>query len=69
MKSGLVFGAAAMLDGMIEHIEAELGEKAAIVATGGRAKQIVSCCKREIILNENLLLDGLRIIYEKNNRH
>lgn len=69
MKSGLVIGAASMLDGMIERIENELGETAAVVATGGRARQVISCCKREIILNENLLLDGLRIIYEKNNRH
>ena len=68
MKSGLVLGAAAMLDGLIDRIEDELGEKAAVVATGGRAGEIISCCKHEIILNDNLLLEGLRIIYEKNQR-
>ena len=66
MKSGIVFGAAAMLDGIIDRIENELGEKPAVVATGGRAREIVSCCNHDIIINDNLLLDGLRIIYEKN---
>ncbi len=67
MKSGIVFGAAAMLDGIIDRIADELGEKPAVVATGGRAREIISCCRHDIILNDNLLLDGLRIIYEKNN--
>ena len=67
MKSGLVFGTAAMLDGMLERIEDELNEPATIVATGGLSKEIIPHCKKEIIYNENLLLDGLREIYEKNN--
>ncbi len=67
MQSGLVLGTAAMLDGLIDRIEEELGEKATVVATGGLSKEIISFCKNEIIYNENLLLDGLRIIYEKNN--
>lgn len=67
MRSGLVLGAASMLDGLIDRIEEELGEKATVVATGGLSKEIVSFCKNDIIYNENLLLDGLRLIYEKNN--
>ena len=67
MKSGLVFGTAAMLDGMLERIEDELNEPATIVATGGLSKEIIPHCKKKIIYNENLLLDGLREIYEKNN--
>ena len=67
MQSGLVLGAAAMLDGLIDRIEDELGESATVVATGGLSKEIVAHCKRDIIYNENLLLDGLRVIYEKNN--
>ena len=47
-------------------IEEELGEKATVVATGGLAKKIIPHCKREIILDEELLLRGLLIIYEKN---
>ncbi|MBQ3817538.1 MAG: type III pantothenate kinase [Clostridia bacterium] len=67
MRSGLVFGTAAMLDGLIERIEFELGAKATVVATGGLAKEIIPHCKKSILYNENLLLEGLREIYEKNN--
>ena len=67
MRSGLVLGTAAMLDGMIDRIEEELGETATVVATGGLSREIISHCSHSIIYNENLLLDGLRIIYEKNN--
>lgn len=67
MQSGIVYGTAAMLDGMIERIEEELGESATVVATGGLAREVITYCKRDIIYNENLLLDGLRHIYEKNN--
>lgn len=67
MRSGLVLGAAAMLDGLIDRIEEELEETATVVATGGLSKEIINYCKNDIIYNENLLLDGLRIIYEKNN--
>ena len=66
MKSGLVFGTAAMLDGLLDRIEDELGEEATVVATGGLSKEIIAHCHRHIIYNENLLLDGLREIYEKN---
>lgn len=66
MKSGVVFGTAAMLDGMIERIQSKLCKKAAIVATGGLACNIVKHCKNEIIYDRKLLLDGLKIIYEKN---
>ena len=67
MQSGLVYGTAAMLDGMLDIIEAELGETPTVVATGGLSKEIIALCDRNIIYNENLLLDGLRVIYEKNN--
>ena len=68
MKSGGVFGTAAMLDGMIERIEDELGERANVIATGGLAKCILPHCKREIEYDEHLLLKGLAIIYNKNKR-
>ncbi len=67
MQSGIVLGTAAMLDGLIDRIEEELGESATVVATGGLSKEIINYCKNDIIYNENLLLDGLRLIYEKNN--
>ncbi len=67
MQSGLVYGTAAMLDGLLEKIEEELGETPTFVATGGLSREIIAHCRKNIIYNENLLLDGLRAIYEKNN--
>ena len=66
MRSGAVYGTAAMLDGMIERMEAELGEKCTIVATGGLASSIIPYCRREIVCDDNLLLKGLWILYKKN---
>lgn len=68
MKSGAVYGTAAMIDGLADRIETELGEKVTIVATGGNSECIVPVCKRNIIYDSNLLLDGLNIIYKKNKR-
>ena len=66
MRSGAVYGTAAMLDGMIERMEAELGEKCTVVATGGLASSIIPYCRREIICDDDLLLKGLWILYKKN---
>lgn len=66
MRSGLIYGTAAMIDGMIDRITEELGEQPTVIATGGLSKEIIIHCKNEIIYNANLLLDGLREIYEKN---
>ena len=66
MQSGVINGNAACLDGMIERIEDELGKKCTVVATGGLAKVIVPFCKKNVILDDDLLLKGLRIIYDKN---
>ena len=65
MNSGAVFGNAAMLDGMIDRIETELGCTATAVATGGLSRFITSHCKHKIIYDENLLLKGLWLIYKK----
>jgi type III pantothenate kinase len=66
MRSGIVLGAAAMIDGMAERYKKVLGEEAKTVATGGIAPLIVPHCKEEVILDDNLLLDGLYEIYLKN---
>ncbi len=66
MKSGAIFGNAAMLDGLIDRIEEEIGEKATVVATGGLAECIIPNCRREVHYDPDLLLKGLMIIYEKN---
>ena len=68
MKSGAVYGSASMIDGLADRIEDELGEKVTIIATGGNAESIVSVCKRDVIYDGNLLLDGLNFIYKKNNK-
>ena len=63
IQSGVVFGTAAMLDGLIRRISNELSlENATVVATGGYSKGIIPCCETEIIYDENLILDGLREI-------
>lgn len=68
MKSGVIYSSAASLDGIVERIEEELGTEATVVATGGLAKKIIPYCKKKITLDEELLLKGLLIIYEKNNK-
>ena len=68
MRSGMMYGTAAMLDGLVERIEEELGHKATLIATGGMAQFVAPLCKREIILDKNLLLKGLNIIYKKNKK-
>ncbi|MDD4189653.1 MAG: type III pantothenate kinase, partial [Eubacteriales bacterium] len=66
LKSGLLYGNAALVDGMIERIEAELGEKTTVIATGGHAEYIVPYCNHSIKYDEGLLLKGLLLIYNKN---
>ena len=66
MQSGILYGHAAMLDGLIDRIEEELGERCVRVATGGLSGRIVPYCRREILMDEDLVMDGLRILYEKN---
>lgn len=69
MQSGAVYGHAAMIDGLIARVEEELGEPlAAVIATGGLSALVLPFCKRKIILEENLILQGLSIIYEKNKK-
>lgn len=68
MQSGLIYGNAAMVDGLIRRIEEELGESCTVIATGGLSSKIVPHCQHPVVLDEDLLLDGLRILYEKNRR-
>ena len=66
IKSGLIMGQSAMIDGLITKIERELGEPATVVATGGLAPDVVKYCDHDISIDDNLLLEGLRIIHSKN---
>ncbi|MBR0483296.1 MAG: type III pantothenate kinase [Oscillospiraceae bacterium] len=66
MKSGIMYATASSLDGMISRIEEELGEKCTVIATGGLSGTVIPLCKSEIILDDDLLLKGLSLIYQKN---
>lgn len=66
MRSGVVFGTAAMLDGMCDRIEDQLGSAATVVVTGGLGREIAAACRRGTVYDGRLLLDGLRLLYVKN---
>lgn len=66
VRSGVVLGAAAMVDGMIERMQKELGGHAAVVASGGLAPLVLEECTSTVRHEPSLTLLGLRIIYERN---
>lgn len=66
IQSGLMYGNAGALDGLIDRFNEEMGEKCTVVATGGLSRIVVPLCKNEIIIDEDMLLKGLMLIYEKN---
>ena len=66
MKSGIIHGTAAMIDGIIDRIENELNIKAKVVVTGGLSTYITPFCKRDTVLDEHLILRGLLHIYIMN---
>ena len=68
MRSGVMLGAACMVDGMVERMERELGYRAAVIATGSIARFIVPMCRREIIYDKDLLVKGLAALYRENAR-
>ena len=59
MRSGVIFGNAAMIDGMLNRIEEELGEKTSIIATGGISKIVLPLCSHTITYDGALLMKGL----------
>lgn len=68
MRSGLVLGTAATIDGLVDRIEAELGYPCTVIATGGLARVVTPHCRRKIQCDEQLLLKGLMLLYYKNAR-
>ena len=69
LKSGMLYSNASALDGIIERIEEELGYQCTAVATGGLSELVVPLCKKDIILDSNLLIKGLAVIYRKNKKN
>ena len=68
MQSGAIFGAAAMLDGMIDRMEEELGQSAQVLASGDLAEKVIPACRRVIRVEPELSLKGLAVLWEKNKR-
>ena len=66
MKSGIVYGTASMIDGIIERMRERLGRDLTVVATGGHSAKITPYCRNQVIVNPNLLLEGLYKLYKKN---
>jgi type III pantothenate kinase len=66
VQSGIMYGSAAMIDGLIDRITEELGGPVRVVATGGRASTVVEHCRRVDQVEPALTLQGLREIYERN---
>ncbi|MGD9560042.1 MAG: type III pantothenate kinase [Oscillospiraceae bacterium] len=63
MRSGVVLGSAAMLDGLIDRFAQEMGGLETVVATGGAAQIVIPHCRRDIEISDTLLLDGLMAVY------
>jgi type III pantothenate kinase len=68
MKSGLYFGYVDMIEGMIDRIKHEMGGRAKVIATGGLSKLIASGTDKIDIVDPNLTLKGLKIIYDARSR-
>ena len=68
MRSGVMMGAASMLDGMIDRFEEELGQKCTVVITGGIGRFVVPLCRHEMIYDRDLIMKGLAALYRDNCR-
>ena len=68
LNNGAMFGTAAMLDGLADRVEKELGQPLTVVATGGLAPYIMPCCRRKVHYDADLLFHGLALLYRKNHR-
>ena len=67
IQSGLMFGTAEMVDGMVRRMQDELDAKAKVIGTGGLANQICAHTKSVDSIEEDLILDGLYYLYKQNN--
>lgn len=68
MRSGIMMGNACMIDGMVQRMEEELGQKTTVIATGGIARFVLPLCKTPVIYDKDLLIKGLAALYKDNKR-
>lgn len=66
MRSGIMYGNAGMMDGILDRMEEEIGCPLTVIATGGLARFVTPLCRHKIVFDDTLLLKGLLILYEKN---
>jgi type III pantothenate kinase len=66
MQSGILFGYVSLVDGLVERLKKEMGGEVTVIATGGLAEAIASKSSAIDLVDPHMTLDGLRIIYEKN---
>ena len=66
MRSGVMMGAACMLDGMVQRMEEELGSAATVVVTGGIAPLVIPMCRRSMFYDKDLLIKGLAMLFREN---
>lgn len=67
MQSGIILGTASMIDGLIDKLTEEIGEPKSVIATGGLSYFLSDVCRHKLIYDKDLVLKGLKSIYEKNN--
>ena len=68
MRSGIMLGAACMLDGLIQRMEEELGAKTTVIATGGIARFVIPMCKTPMVYDKDVIIKGLAALYRENKR-
>jgi type III pantothenate kinase len=69
IQSGIVYGYASLVDGILARMFAELGRKPRVIATGGLANVICAQTKLVDEIEEDLTMEGLRILYLRNRPH
>lgn len=66
IRSGIIYGYAAQVDGLLRRLQDELGEEADRIATGGLARYVVPHCDELEVVDDLLTLKGLKLLFERN---